>query len=123
MVITPPHIQLSIQELLSAGILAIITVGLPGAHGVTVTGMQGIGVNTPKAAVVATATVGFAKDEHIANGKMFTIGILSMILAAGILLVTTLFCGNTTKEEGAAPKEQLIIAPIHTCCAIIKLFY
>ena len=69
------------DEWLSAGIFAIITVGEPGTHGATVTGTQGMGVNTPNAAAVAEATVGLAGDEHIAKGKMLTIGLLSNILA------------------------------------------
>jgi hypothetical protein len=84
MVITPPHIQFKVQELFSAGILLIITVALPGAQGATVTGMQGMGVSTPNAAVVAAATVGLAKDEHMANGRIFTKGMLSIMLASGI---------------------------------------
>jgi hypothetical protein len=123
MVITPPQIQFNVQVLFKAGILASITVALPGTQGAGVTGMQGMGVSTPKAAVVAAATVGFASDVHIAKGRIFTMGLLSMILAAGILLVITLLAGNTTKDEGAAPNEQAIIAPIHTCCGIIKWFY
>jgi len=67
--------------LLSAGILAIITVGEPGAHGATVTGIHGMGVSTPSAAAVALATKGFAIDEHIAKGNILTIGLLSSILA------------------------------------------
>ncbi|CAI3651434.1 hypothetical protein CNEO4_2000007 [Clostridium neonatale] len=46
-------------------------------------GTHGIGVNTPKAADVAVATVGFASDEHIPNGSMFIIGLLSIIFAIG----------------------------------------
>lgn len=46
----------------NAGVFPIITVGDPGAHGAGSTGMQGIGVRTPKAAAVAEATVGLAKD-------------------------------------------------------------
>jgi hypothetical protein len=84
MLITPPHIQFKVQELFSAGILPIITVALPGTQGATVMGIQGIGVSTPKAAVVAAATVGLAKDEHMANGMIFTMGILSIMLASGI---------------------------------------
>jgi hypothetical protein len=94
--------------------LAIITVGEPGAQGATVTGTQGIGVSTPKAAAVAAATVGFAIEVHIANGGIFTMGLLSIIFAAGILLVITLLSGKTINEDGAAPNEQAIIAPIHT---------
>jgi hypothetical protein len=70
--------------LFNAGILAISTVGDPGAQGAGVIGIHGMGVNTPNAALVAAATVGFANDEHMANGKIFTIGILSIILASGI---------------------------------------
>jgi hypothetical protein len=96
---------------------AIRTVGAPGAHGAGITGTQGIGVNAPKAAAVAAATVGFAIDEHIPNGMMFTIGLLSMMLASGVP-VSTLLAGSTTSELGAAPKLHCNIAPMHTCIAI-----
>jgi hypothetical protein len=36
--------------------------------------MHGMGVKTPKAAAVAAATVGLAKDEHIPKGGTLTIG-------------------------------------------------
>jgi len=104
---------MSLELSLSAGMLATGTVGEPGAHGAGVTGIHGIGVNTPSAADVAAATVGFAIELHIAKGIMFTIGILSMIFAIGIV-VLTLFLGRTVKELGAAPKLHLIIAPLHT---------
>lgn len=52
----PPHAQLAMHELFSAGIPPIITVGEPGFHGPAGTGMQGIGVSTPRAAAVAAAT-------------------------------------------------------------------
>ncbi len=93
--------------------LAIRTVGEPGAHGAGITGMHGIGVNTPNAAAVADATVGFASDEHMPNGMMFTSGLLSMMLASGVT-VSVLFAGNTTSELGAAPKLHCNIAPMHT---------
>jgi hypothetical protein len=93
--------------------LAIRTVGEPGTHGAGITGMHGIGVNTPNAAAVADATVGFANDEHMPNGIMFTIGLLSMMLASGVT-VSVLFAGNTTSELGAAPKLHCNIAPMHT---------
>jgi hypothetical protein len=56
----------------------------PGAHGDTITGMQGIGVSTPIAAEVAEATVGFAIDRHIPNGIIFIIGAKSIILALNL---------------------------------------
>jgi hypothetical protein len=92
---------------------ATITVGEPGAHGAGVTGMHGIGVNTPSAADVAAATVGFAIELHIAKGIMFAFGILSIMLAIGVA-VLTMFLGRTVIELGAVPKLHLSIAPLHT---------
>ena len=54
--------------------LPISTVGEPGAHGADVAGIHGMGVNTPRAAAVALATVGLARDEHMPNGRIFTKG-------------------------------------------------
>src|SRR6266478_6291841 len=65
MVMTPAHMHMHMEELLRAGCLPIKTVGDPGVHGAVVAGMQGMGVNTPRAAAVAEATVGFAMDMHI----------------------------------------------------------
>jgi hypothetical protein len=47
----------------------------PGDQGATVAGIHGIGVNTPKAAAVADATTGLAKELHVPNGIIFTNGI------------------------------------------------
>jgi hypothetical protein len=91
----------------------IKTVGAPGAHGAGITGTHGIGVSVPKAAAVAAATVGFAKDEHIPNGMMFTSGLLSMMFASGVW-VSTLLTGKTTSELGAAPKLHCNVAPMQT---------
>jgi hypothetical protein len=55
-VITPPHVHINVEGAFSAGLLPIMTVGEPGAHGAVVTGIQGCGVNTPIAADVAAAT-------------------------------------------------------------------
>ena len=115
--ITPPYAHISLQLLSSAGMFAIRTVGAPGAQGAGITGTQGIGVNAPSAAAVAAATVGFAIDEHMPNGMMFTNGLLSMIFADGVP-VSVLFAGRTTSELGAAPKLHCNIAPIQTCIAI-----
>jgi hypothetical protein len=81
------------------------TVGEPGTHGAVVAGMHGMGVKTPRAAAVAEATVGLARDVHIANGKILTMGLLSMIFAAGgAVLVNVRFSGSTIKALGAVPK-------------------
>jgi hypothetical protein len=52
------------------------------------------------------------------KGKMFTMGLLSMMFAAGRGPAMTRFCGRTIKELGAIPKLPLSIAPKHTCIAI-----
>lgn len=77
-------------------------------------GTHGIGVNTPRAALVAAATVGFPIELHMPNGNMFKRGMLSIMLAEGILPERTLFFGRTTKELGATPWEHLTIALIIT---------
>ena len=66
------------------------------------------------AAAVAEATVGFAKEEHMPKGMIFFIGTLSMMVAAGMLEVRTLFSGVTTRLEGAAPKVHWHMAPMQT---------
>jgi hypothetical protein len=45
--------------------------------------MHGMGVSTPRAAAVAEATSGFAIEEHMPKGIIFTIGTWSMMLASG----------------------------------------
>jgi len=80
---TPAQVHIALQLLSSAGIEPISTVGAPGTQGAGTTGTQGIGVSTPKAAVVAAATVGLARLVHMPKGGMFTMGIWSMMVAAG----------------------------------------
>jgi hypothetical protein len=100
--------------LFKAGKLAIITVEEPGIHGAGITGVHGIGVNTPNAAAVAAATAGFAGDLHIPKGNIFTNGLLSIILAAGVFSVITLLTGKTINELGANPIVHIKLAPIFT---------
>lgn len=114
MLIMPPHMHMHFELLFRAGILPIKTFGHPGSQGATVAGMQGMGVKTPKAAAVAAATMGFAKLVHIPKGRMFTKGLLSMMLAAGSGASTRLI-GNTMSADGATPNEHLSIAPMVTC--------
>src|SRR5437764_12666195 len=101
--ITPPQAHISLELLLSAGILPSMTVGEPVTQGAGVTGTHGMGVSTPRAAVVAAATAGFDGELHMPKGMMFTSGLLSMMLASGVP-VSTRFCGSTTRELGATPK-------------------
>jgi hypothetical protein len=80
--------------------------------------MQGIGVKTPMAAAVAEATVGLARLVHMPNGMMLTMGLLSMMLAAGMLPVSILLIGRTTRVLGARPKLHCRVAPEQTCIGI-----
>jgi hypothetical protein len=68
-------------------------------------GIHGMGVSTPKAAVVAAATVGFDRDIHMPKGNMFTMGLLSIIVAAGVVAMT-LLVGRTISVPGACPNEH-----------------
>jgi hypothetical protein len=102
-----------LEVLLSAGMPPIMQPVEPGVQGAVVTGMQGIGVNTPSAAAVADATVGLAIDMHIPKGGMLVMGIWSMMLAAGVVALT-LFTGNTLSAEGATPNVHIMTAPAVT---------
>ena len=117
MVITPPHMHMHVEVLFNAGIPPSITVAEPGVHGAVVAGTQGIGVKTPRAAAVADATVGFATDMHIPNVGILVMGIMSMMFAAGVPHIVR-FAGNTTREDGATPKEHIITAPAVTSWAM-----
>ncbi len=94
--------------------LPIKTVGAPTIQGAVVTGMQGCGVKTPAAAVVAEATAGLANELHTPKGGIFAIGLLSMMVAAGVW-VNTLFCGVTTNVLGP---RQSYTALSHPCILV-----
>ena len=50
------------------------TVGEPGTQGAGITGKQGMGVKTPRAAAVALATVRLAKEVHMPKVGIFITG-------------------------------------------------
>lgn len=118
---TPPQRQLQTEELVKALKLLILVFKAPGVQGVTVAGIQGIGVNTPRAAVVAAATVGLARDVHIPKGSILAIGIKSIMVAANRpLAFTGSPLGITIKELGTLPKgTHCKVAPITTNTAIL----
>lgn len=110
--ITPPQLHMHLQVMLSAGTLAIMTVGEPGIHGAIVIGMQGIGVSTPNAAVVAAATMGLAMDMHMTNGGMLAIGLWSMMVPAGGPPAIVVGACNALNTLGATPNEHIIMVPV-----------
>jgi hypothetical protein len=110
---TPPQVHINVDESFKAGIFPIKTVGAPTIHGAVVTGMQGIGVIAPAAAAVAAATMGFDVELHWPKGRILTKGLLSMMLASGVVPVTRL-AGNTDNALGAVPKLHCSMAPMQT---------
>ena len=109
----PAHAHISLLLSFSAGMLLINTVGAPTAHGPAGTGRHGIGVSTPMAAAVAAITVGLEGLEHTPNGSTLTIGMKSMMVAAGVP-VSTRLAGSTASVDGAAPKLHCMTAPAQT---------
>ena len=101
----PPHIHIHLQLFVRAGIHPTITL-LAGNHGAVILGIQGMGVRPPIAAAVADATVGFAIDWHIPNGRIFTIGAKSIIVAWSIPPNIGRDGSITINEDGAMPKEH-----------------
>ena len=110
---TPAHRHMSFELLSKAGMLPSITVGSPGTQGAGVAGTQGMGVKTPRAAAVAAITVGLDGELHIPKGAILTMGTLSMMVAAGVP-VLTMAVGRTVSGVGATPKLHCNIAPIQT---------
>jgi hypothetical protein len=100
---TPAHAHINLQVLSKEGELASMTVMAPGIHGAGITGIHGIGVSTPMAAEVAEMTAGLATLRHIPKGKILTMGLLSMMFAAGWLLDMTILIGSTINALGAIP--------------------
>jgi hypothetical protein len=114
MVITPPKEHTQVEPATSAGLPPMVVRGAVGIQVPAIAGTHGIGVSTPSAAAVAAATVGLAMLEHIPNGAMLTIGIMSAIAAAGRPSMVTLLIGRTLRVVGARPKEHCNNAPVVT---------
>jgi hypothetical protein len=123
MVMTPPQAQLQVEVLVRAGKMPIFDLMAPGCQGPIWLGMQGMGVSTPRAAVVAAATAGFAGEVHMPKGGMLAIGAKSIVVAARAT-PTSLGggWGVTIKLLGAVPKGMhWRVAPIVTCSGIVDL--
>ena len=74
--------------------------------------MQGVGVSTPIAAMVADAVVGFARLEHMPNGMTFTIGTWSMMFAAN-WLATFRDWSATPRGRWRRTETALKLRPVH----------
>ena len=114
---TPPHAHWQVEPSVSAGDPPTKVRTAPGFQGV-VTGTHGIGVSTPRAALVAAATVGFARLVHMPNGGIFTSGTQSAIVAAGRPSMTTREAANGANDAGAIPKLHWINAPSTAFCGM-----
>ena len=115
-----PKAHARTEVLFNAGMLPSSTVGAPVIHGAGVAGVQGTGVGTPIAAAVADTKAGLVGDMHIPKGGILTMGLWSMILAAGWLLVITRFCGSTMRVliPGGTANMHFNVAPLQTCMGI-----
>ncbi len=81
--------------------------------------MHGMGVNTPQAAEVADATVGFVTDLHIPKGSMFTMGAKSVMVALGFPCIRGRKKSVIMSFDGVVPKEHCIVAPMQTYLGIV----
>lgn len=111
--IIPAHWHNNLELLSSAGMLETNTVGAPGTQGAVVTGIHGWGD-------IAAATAGFAIEVHIPKGAIFTMGLLSIMVAMGCDVVITILSGKTVNVPGATPKLHCSVAPLHTANAIVQ---
>lgn len=114
MEMAPPQAHMHLLELLRAGILPTVTVGQPGAQGATVTGTQGMGVSTPRAAAVAEATWGLEGVMQLPKLEILAMGAKSMMVAAGFPSILTILEGMTVREPGAVPMVHMSFAPVTT---------
>lgn len=119
-VISPAQVHWHVHPVCNAGSPLIVTLLAPGVHGVSVAGVHGAGVRTPIAAAVAAATSGLARDPHIPNDGMFSIGTKSWIVPAGVSQLTGLPLGTTVSGTctGGIACEQEISAVLETSCGI-----
>jgi hypothetical protein len=111
MLTIPPQTHEHRHMRLRAGRVATSVFGDPGVQGVGKAGMQGMGVNVPRAAVVAAATAGLASDQQSPNEGTFAMGLWSPIFAVGRPKTVGRFPGGTISEDVAVPKLQLKVAP------------
>src|SRR5581483_6641783 len=73
---------------------------------------HGMGVSTPSAAAVALATSGFSRLLHIPKVGTLSIGIMSIIVAAGMPINDGLpGRSSVIRTDGASPKVQVSTQP------------
>ena len=109
---------MSVDELFSAGKLATITVDEPGFQGATVFGTQGAGVNRTGGGLFVA---GLATLLHIPNGRIFALGLKSMIVAMCAEVFTV--PGVAVRLAGTVPKLHIILALPQTHTAIKILLF
>jgi hypothetical protein len=99
----PFHVHRHLDSFVTAGLPPTSTFEFPPDQGATIAGTHGPGTVAPKAAARAAITAGFVEELHRTNGRIFTNGLLSMMLAIGIDLARTLLIGRTINGVGATP--------------------
>ncbi len=117
MVMTPVHMHMQVQVLVSAGKPLIRTIGDPGVQGLAVAGTHGPGTGAPIAAALAAMTAGLVGLLHIPNVGIFAIGAKSMIVAYGPEAARTGTPFGMTVSgmgTGGSAIAHEIIAPVQT---------
>ena len=100
---TPAKAHISLLELLSRGFPPTRTVGAPGTQTPAGVKVQGMGVRTPRAAAVAEATKGLAREEHMPKVG----SVVSEMVAIGILQARAWLWLVTVSGQGATPKLHM----------------
>lgn len=104
----------------TTGCLPILVFFAAGDHGLTGIGMHEEGMNTGTGPAIFQF-IGLAGEVQFPNAGIFTKGMMSKIFAMGLVFaVKVLFKGSTIIDFGPDPKEQEILAPLHTHFAIIE---
>lgn len=107
----PPYAHISFASLQKHGLFPASIFASAGIHVPAGTIVQGCGVNTPRAAAVADATWGFARELHIPKPAIFTGNPVSVIVAIGFPSAKTVIWDVTFNVPGAVPKGQISDAP------------
>jgi len=102
---TPPQLHISRELESNTGTPPTRQDTTPSIHGETINGMQG--------AIPVVAVAGLVGLRHIANGIIFTIDTLSIIVAIGVGIIN-FRVGKTTILLGAVPKLHINCPPLQT---------
>lgn len=100
---SPPYAHVNIVSLLSIGPILDMTLGFMGSQVPIGVGIQGPGVNIPKAAAVSAAVIGFIKLVQTPKGIILRNGTQSAMLPIGPAGPIIIDVGRKVSGAGAIP--------------------